>query len=132
IVGAGLSGIDAAHHLRKKCPTKTLERSLTILIPDAWYNAVTGSGHIRPGNAGSWIHDNHSSRILERPARPFRPRRKWKSNGNCWKCAGGGVLLGSLQRCLHLFISHKHHLLIYRAGDGDRTRDVQLGKSVVD
>ena len=23
IVGAGLSGIDAAHHLREKCPTKT-------------------------------------------------------------------------------------------------------------
>src|SRR5262245_60745188 len=32
--------------------------------------------------------------------------------GNYWKCAGDGVLLGSLQRCLHLFISHKHHLLI--------------------
>jgi hypothetical protein len=54
--------------------------------------------------------------------------RKVKSNGNSWKCAGGGVLLEGLQRCFHLFISHKHHLLIYRAGDGDRTRDVQLGK----
>jgi len=24
-----------------------------------------------------------------------------KSNGNGWKCAGGGVLLGGLQRCFH-------------------------------
>jgi hypothetical protein len=38
------------------------------------------------------------------------------------------VLLGDLQRYCHLFMFHKHHLLIYRAGDGDRTRDVQLGK----
>jgi hypothetical protein len=55
-------------------------------------------------------------------------QKEVKSNGNRWKCAGGGVLLEGLQRCFHLFISHKHHLLIYRAGDGDRTRDVQLGK----
>jgi len=34
-----------------------------------------------------------------------------ESNGNGWKCAGGGVLLEGLQRCFHLFISHKHHLL---------------------
>jgi len=27
---------------------------------------------------------------------------------------------------------HKHHLLELRAGDGDRTRDVQLGKLNVD
>jgi hypothetical protein len=40
------------------------------------------------------------------------------------------VLLEGLQRCFHLFISHKHHLLIYRAGDEDRTRDVQGRKSL--
>jgi hypothetical protein len=33
-------------------------------------------------------------------------------NGNRWECAGGGVLLKDLQRCFHLFISHRHHLLI--------------------
>jgi hypothetical protein len=41
------------------------------------------------------------------------------------------VLLKDLQRCFHLFISHRHHLLILRAGDGDRTRDVQGRKTVV-
>jgi len=38
------------------------------------------------------------------------------------------VLLGDLQRYCHLFMFHKHHLLELRAEDGDRTRDVQLGK----
>jgi len=30
-----------------------------------------------------------------------------RANGNYWKCAGGGVLLGGRQRGLHLFIFHK-------------------------
>src|SRR5262245_39510878 len=34
-----------------------------------------------------------------------------ESNGNSRKCAGGGVLLEGLQRCFHLSIFHKHHLL---------------------
>jgi hypothetical protein len=50
------------------------------------------------------------------------------SDGKYWKRAGGEVLLGGLQRCHHVFIFHRHHLLIGKAGDGDRTRDVQLAK----
>ena len=55
-----------------------------------------------------------------------------ESNGNGWKRAGGGVLLGDLQRYCKLSMFHKHHLLELRAGDRDRTGDVQLGKLDVD
>src|SRR5262249_54955013 len=62
--------------------------------------------------------------------RPVTTETTVRRNGNDWKRTGGGVLLGDLQRYCKLSMFHKHHLLELRAGDRDRTDDVQGRKSL--